>query len=253
MTKQGAHGTLFRYVVEYTDDDPGFGVAHWHTWAYSMEHAIPSSPTLTTASPRCASRERASRSPSQLAHCIGGAFMRKKAIPPCAASMGCLCAGHARGTRQRGVRHVRAIRGRAATRTRNRRHRRSPDAPVSKPSVSCWDVRENPVSIQTGPVSVSKKFDEKMAGFGDGPTVIEPSAAVGGLTSSGVRKRIASNRPGHGNDGRHAADGRRRSGGVAIEIDVQKDSRSRTGRTHRQHRCHQQHSHSLFHIRFLCS
>lgn len=40
ITKQGAHGTLYRYVVEYTDDDPGFGVAHWHCWAYNTEHAI---------------------------------------------------------------------------------------------------------------------------------------------------------------------------------------------------------------------
>ncbi len=31
---------LYRYVVEYTDDDPGFGVDRWHCWAYSVEHAI---------------------------------------------------------------------------------------------------------------------------------------------------------------------------------------------------------------------
>ena len=41
MTKQGAHGVLYRYVVEYTDkSDPGFGVDRWHCWAYNIEHAI---------------------------------------------------------------------------------------------------------------------------------------------------------------------------------------------------------------------
>jgi hypothetical protein len=39
VTKPGKYGTLYRYVVEYTDaGDTGFGRMTWSTWAYSLEH-----------------------------------------------------------------------------------------------------------------------------------------------------------------------------------------------------------------------
>lgn len=41
MEKQGRHGTLYHFTIEYTDEcDSGFGTAHWRTWAYDQEHAI---------------------------------------------------------------------------------------------------------------------------------------------------------------------------------------------------------------------
>ena len=46
-TKQGEHGTLYRYSIEY-DDGPcpdgydGFPPAYWSCWAYDREHAIES-------------------------------------------------------------------------------------------------------------------------------------------------------------------------------------------------------------------
>ena len=40
VTKAGQHGTLYRYVITYTDkSDPGFGQMTWHAWAYNLEHA----------------------------------------------------------------------------------------------------------------------------------------------------------------------------------------------------------------------
>lgn len=40
-TKQGEHGTLYRYHIEYTDDsDPGCPVMTWCTWAYSEQGAV---------------------------------------------------------------------------------------------------------------------------------------------------------------------------------------------------------------------
>ena len=40
VTKPGKHGTLYRYVLEYTDpSDPGWGRQEWKTWAYNLEHA----------------------------------------------------------------------------------------------------------------------------------------------------------------------------------------------------------------------
>ncbi len=39
-TKHGQHGTLYRYVITYTDrSDEGFGEHTWSTWAYNLEHA----------------------------------------------------------------------------------------------------------------------------------------------------------------------------------------------------------------------
>jgi hypothetical protein len=40
LTKPGEHGTLYRYAIEYGDDDPSFGSHTWKCWAYSSEHAI---------------------------------------------------------------------------------------------------------------------------------------------------------------------------------------------------------------------
>jgi hypothetical protein len=40
VSKPGQHGTLYRYVITYTDkSDPGFGEMTWHAWAYNLEHA----------------------------------------------------------------------------------------------------------------------------------------------------------------------------------------------------------------------
>lgn len=40
VTRQGAHGALYRYAVRYTDKrDPAFGEDVWHCWAYNLEHA----------------------------------------------------------------------------------------------------------------------------------------------------------------------------------------------------------------------
>lgn len=39
VTKVGRHGTLHRYRIIYTDDDPGFGQMDWYTWAYNVEDA----------------------------------------------------------------------------------------------------------------------------------------------------------------------------------------------------------------------
>lgn len=39
-SKPGEHGTLYRYTIEYTDDDPAFGREFWSTWAYNLEHAL---------------------------------------------------------------------------------------------------------------------------------------------------------------------------------------------------------------------
>ena len=40
VTKPGEHGTLYRYVVTYTDrSDPGCPEMTWHCWAYNLEHA----------------------------------------------------------------------------------------------------------------------------------------------------------------------------------------------------------------------
>jgi hypothetical protein len=40
-TKQGADGTLHRYVITY-DDGPnsGFGPEDWRCWAYDRDHAL---------------------------------------------------------------------------------------------------------------------------------------------------------------------------------------------------------------------
>lgn len=40
LTKQGAHGKLYRYEIEYKDPDPGCPVFEWRCWAYNSEHAI---------------------------------------------------------------------------------------------------------------------------------------------------------------------------------------------------------------------
>jgi hypothetical protein len=40
VTKPGKHGTLYRYVITYTDrTDDGFGEHMWCTWAYNLDHA----------------------------------------------------------------------------------------------------------------------------------------------------------------------------------------------------------------------
>ena len=40
VTKPGEYGTLYRYVVTYTDkSDPCCPEMTWHCWAYSLEHA----------------------------------------------------------------------------------------------------------------------------------------------------------------------------------------------------------------------
>lgn len=38
LTKPGAHGTLYKYVVEYTAG-AGSPTFTWTTWAYDVEHA----------------------------------------------------------------------------------------------------------------------------------------------------------------------------------------------------------------------
>ena len=40
MPKPGKYGTLYRYEITYSDDDPGAPVQTWRTWAYSIEDAI---------------------------------------------------------------------------------------------------------------------------------------------------------------------------------------------------------------------
>lgn len=41
FTKQGEHGTLYKFAVKYTDKyDGGFGEATVHYWAYDEEHAL---------------------------------------------------------------------------------------------------------------------------------------------------------------------------------------------------------------------
>lgn len=40
LTKQGAHGTLYRYKITYKDEsDPGCPVFSYSLWAYNQEHA----------------------------------------------------------------------------------------------------------------------------------------------------------------------------------------------------------------------
>jgi hypothetical protein len=40
VTKPGKHGTLYRYVITYTDrTGDGFGEHTWCTWAYNLDHA----------------------------------------------------------------------------------------------------------------------------------------------------------------------------------------------------------------------
>ncbi len=40
LTKPGAHGTLYRYAIVYTDKyDDCCPHDTWHCWAYSLEHA----------------------------------------------------------------------------------------------------------------------------------------------------------------------------------------------------------------------
>jgi len=40
VTRQGAHGVLYRYAVRYTDaTDPGCPEDVWHCWAYNLDHA----------------------------------------------------------------------------------------------------------------------------------------------------------------------------------------------------------------------
>jgi hypothetical protein len=39
--KQGAHGTLYRYAIEYTgENDPGCPTFTTSRWAYDAEHAL---------------------------------------------------------------------------------------------------------------------------------------------------------------------------------------------------------------------
>lgn len=39
-TKQGEHGTLYRYRMKYRDpNDPGFPESVWSCWAYNTIHA----------------------------------------------------------------------------------------------------------------------------------------------------------------------------------------------------------------------
>lgn len=41
VTKPGVHGTLYRYVVTYTDrSDNGCPEFTWYTWAYNLDHAV---------------------------------------------------------------------------------------------------------------------------------------------------------------------------------------------------------------------
>src|SRR5262249_52394105 len=40
VTKRGAHGTLYKFAIDYKDRiDPGFGTARVNYWAYDMGHA----------------------------------------------------------------------------------------------------------------------------------------------------------------------------------------------------------------------
>ena len=40
LSKPGAHGTLYRYALTYTDRyDAGCAHDLWHCWAYNLEHA----------------------------------------------------------------------------------------------------------------------------------------------------------------------------------------------------------------------
>lgn len=39
IKKEGAHGTLYRYIVRYTPDPEMAPVYEWPCWAYSAEHA----------------------------------------------------------------------------------------------------------------------------------------------------------------------------------------------------------------------
>jgi hypothetical protein len=41
LTKPGKHGTLYHYVITYTDPtDDYFPDMTWKTWAYDSEHAL---------------------------------------------------------------------------------------------------------------------------------------------------------------------------------------------------------------------
>jgi len=40
VTKQGAYGTLYRYVIRYVDKyDDACPIMTWHTWGYNLEDA----------------------------------------------------------------------------------------------------------------------------------------------------------------------------------------------------------------------
>ena len=40
ITKNGVHGTMYKYAVRYQDEHDEHNNGLWHCWAYDGEHAI---------------------------------------------------------------------------------------------------------------------------------------------------------------------------------------------------------------------